>query len=250
MNTNQNLASLTPDATLDQIISADQKAGQLLASIGLEPYNHKKETLRSVCQQRRWSEVEVLQWIKKNRIYDNGDPEEKEASEQPNFGKNLFRWCNYVEETYHKKILRLLGEISSDFPRVHQVHGNQYLWLKNVQWYLDAFEDKLQFYIYFESKKFFPLANNLNGTTKDLLDGTIQKLNKGLEIVSEDQNEMLKLMRTLEEKGRGFANPPLACSTLRILNHNLKTLCSTLKKQFEIEQEFVIPLIKQKLGSL
>lgn len=249
MKTNQSLAKLTPDTTLSHLLSIEPEAARMLASIGLEASEHKGETLRAVCKQRQWSEVEVLQWIKKNRVINNDNSEGKDASEQPDFGKNLPRWCSYVKDICHKKILQLLGEISNDFPRVHQVHGNQYLWLKNMQWYIETFEDKLQFYIYFESKKLFPLVHKLDGSTKDLLDGTIQKLNKGLEIIREDQNEMLKLMKTLEEKGRGFENPPLACSTLRILNYNLKTLCSMLKKEFKIEQEFVVPLIKQKLES-
>lgn len=247
MKTNQSLAKLTPDATLSQIISADQKAGELLSSIGLEPSDHKEETLRSVCRQRQWSEVEVLQWVKQNRISGNGDPEAKEAPEPPDFGKNLSRWCTYIEDTFHKNILKLLGEIGSDFPRIHQVHGNQYIWLKSMQWYLDSFDDRLQFYIYFESRKFFPLVRALDSSKQGILDGTLQKLNRGLEIICEDQKELLKLMHTLETKGRRFENPPLACSTLRILNYNLKTLCSKLKKQFEIEREKVLPMIKQKI---
>lgn len=249
MSTNHNLAALTPDATLDEINSADHKAGQLLASIGLEPKNHKKETLRTICQQRKWSEVEVLNWIKKNRSLKINNSDKKDVPKNLDNEDSLTQWCNHIEKDYHHKILNLIGEISSSFPRVHSIHGNQYIWLKNVQWHLETFENKLQYYIYFEKKKFFPLIDNLNDTNNHLLDGTIQKIKRAIDIIRQDQKEMLNLIATIERKTDGLKSPPLACSTLRILNSNLETLFSTLRTQFEKEHEFVIPLIQKELES-
>lgn len=60
---------LTPGAMLSHIISVHHEAAELLASIGLKPSTQKDQTLRSVCQQRQWSKVEVLDWVKK---YTNG----------------------------------------------------------------------------------------------------------------------------------------------------------------------------------
>lgn len=248
MNEVQRLKKISPDATLDQIVSADQKAGELLSSIGLEPSNHRKETLRSVCQQRQWSEEEVLRWIKKNRSKDHS--EKKEPSEELDFEEEISRWCDHIEEVYHTQILDLLEDISNDFPRIHQIHGNQYVWIKEMQWPLDTLNDKLQYYIQFEAGKFFRLVNNLTNPNRELLDGTIQKIEKGLEIIEDDHNEILRLIHTLKEKGRGFENPPLACSSYRIFNYRLKSLCEMLTKQFEIEQEKLFPLVHRRMKAL
>ncbi|MDR8389969.1 hypothetical protein NC796_02385 [Aliifodinibius sp. S!AR15-10] len=250
MNTHSTLASLTPDATIAEIISADQEAGQLLASIGMEPASHKEETLRSVCQQLKWSEVEVLNWVKKNRLSRKDQNKKQISDDKPDFGEDINHWCNYLVDEYHPQLLSLLGEVSSDFPRISQLHGNQYIWLKYMQWPLENFDDKLQFYTYFEHKKLFPIFNSLSGGKRDILDGTIQKLERGIEIVKEDQKVLLNLMNTIERKGNHLENPVGACSTLRILNYNLRKLFSTLRKEFAIEQEIIIPLIKERLNSI
>lgn len=250
MDPHSALANLTPEATIEEIISADRKAGDLLASIGMEPASHKSETLRSVCQQLKWSEEEVLTWVKKNRIARNSQKQKSKKSDKLDSEGDITQWCNHVVDEYHPQLLSLLGEVTRDFPRIHQVHGNQYTWLKHMQRPLEKFDDKLQFYTYFESQKFFPVFNSLAGGPQDILDDTIQKIQRARDIIEEDQDVLLKLMNTIERKGNKLQNPKGACSTLRILNYNLKKLFSTLKKEFTIEQENIIPRINERLNTI
>ncbi|HLR32450.1 MAG TPA: hypothetical protein VK074_08170 [Fodinibius sp.] len=245
MSTNQSLKNLTPDATIEQIITVEKNAGELLASIGLSPDNHKSESLRSVCQQKHLSEVEVLQWLKKNQ-QNNNVPDKQEPSD---FGDNLNKWCQHLDNHFLAKNSELLDDIASDFPRIRKIHGNQYGWLKNIHWYLEELEEKLSYYFYFQRQKLFPLLDELKDSKKKTLHGTITKIGNGITILEEDQNEILELLDTIEEKGQGLKNPDGACSTLRILNYKLKTLFSSLRKQIKIEREHLIPMIKQKVKS-
>ncbi|WP_142715704.1 hypothetical protein [Fodinibius sediminis] len=249
MSNNHSLKGMTPDATIGQIVSAEKNAGELLSSIGLSPKNHQSETLRSVCQQKKWSEVEVLKWLKKNQQHNGAQKNAKDKEEPPDFGKNLQKWCKYLEQHFLTRNTELLDDINRDFPRVHKIHGNQYEWLKNMQWYLDKLEEKLNYYFYFQRQKLFPLLESLKDPKKKVLHGTIKKVNSGIEIIEDDQNTILELIDAIEEKGQGLKNPEDACSTLRILNYNVKTLFSSLRKQIEIEREHLIPLVKQKLES-
>lgn len=248
MSNSKSLKGLTPDATIDQIISIEKNAGELLSSIGLSPESHKTETLRSVCQQKKWSEVEVLQWLKKNQQNNGMQSVEKEGS-QPDLGNNISKWYDYLEKQYLTKNSELLDEITRDFPRVRKIHGNQYKWLKNMQWYLEKLEEKLNYYFYFKRQKLFPLLEKLENSKKETLHGTITKIDHGINIIEEDHHKILDLVDTIERKGQGLQNPKDACSTLRILNYNIKTLFSALRKQIKIEREHIIPLIKQKLTS-
>lgn len=245
MNNIQPLKKLTPDATIHQIISAEKSAEALLLSIGLSPENHKSETLRSVCQQKKWSEVEVLKWLKKN--CQNNSIQSSNKEESPDFGNNLSQWCYYVQDNFLIKNHELLEEISNDFMRVHKVHGNQYEWLKNMRWYLEHLEEKLNYYFNFQQYKLFPLLNSFKDSRNKALHGTIKKISNGIEIIEEDQSEILELINVIEKKGEGLESPGGACSTHRILNNNIKTLFSSLRKQVEIERKYVIPLIKRKL---
>lgn len=66
IKTDSTIQKLTPEATLDQIISANSNAPHLLQSIGLDPSGQADKTLRQVCLEKQWNEVEMLEWIKKN----------------------------------------------------------------------------------------------------------------------------------------------------------------------------------------
>lgn len=214
--------------------------------IGLSLENHKSETLRSVCQQKKWSEDEILKWLRVN-CQDNNVRSDQSTEESPDFGNNLNQWCNYIQVEYLAKNNELLDEISSGFARVHKIHGNQYERLKNVHGYLEKLENKIYFYFHFQRQKFFPLINSLKDSKDNLLYGTIIKVRNGIAVIEEDQGEILKLMDTIEKKGQGLKNPAGACSTLRILNANIKTLFTSLRIQIEMERKHPIPLIKQKL---
>ena len=246
METMQPPVKLTADITLAHLMSVDPKAAEMLASIGLEPAEHMNETLRSVCKQRQWSEVEVLQWIKKHRTARDSSRNENEECRDPDFGDDAVKWCDYIEENLHVPNLEQLNEISRDFPRVLQIHGNQYPWLKNMKWYFENFEEALGLYLKFEEKKFFPLIRRWHNHSGYTLDGTIREVKRCISITTQDHLILQNYMDTLHKKGRPFKNPAGGCTTLRILNQNFKMLFENLEAQFKIECEKVIPVIKKK----
>lgn len=248
METPQSLSKLTPDATIEQIIAANNQAGELLASIGLAVSEHEKETLRSVCQQQQWSEVEVLNWIKKHSANSNGKAESYGTESQISEISKLTEWTDYLERELLNPGQSLLEELNRSFPRVLKIHGNQYTWLKNMKWHFNKFDETLGMYYAFERKKFFPLVDRLaTNKKKSINHGDVQKLERSFKTLVRDQERLQRQMTTIEEKGNNFNNPPNACSTLRIQNKNFTVLFSKLRKQFEIEYEHLIPQSKEKL---
>lgn len=237
---NQKLENLTPDATIAQIIEANSGAAELLASIGLSPGDYKENTLRSVCQDQKWSEVEVLQWLKKNQRKSTYT-----QTESAGLGDDLEKWCSYLQENYLAKNAELLNDTAAHFSRVHKIHGNQYEWLKNIRWYVKTLDEKLGFYFYFQREKLYPLLDELSNSPKNILHGTIKKITHGIEILEEDRHEILHLIRSIKE--RSEQDPAGTCSTLRIFYQDLETLLSSLKEQIEIERKHLIPLTKRKL---
>lgn len=239
------LDDLTPDATLSQIISSDKEAGTLLASIGLKPQDHKDETLRSVCQQRKWSEVEVLNWVKEHRLSRNIKNKDERYRESD---FSLSQWHEYLNSEFYSYNRDLLQEIKSAFPRVHKIHGNQYPWLKDMQWHFNDFSGTVEMYYEFTTKKFYPLTEGLEEkNSQKILHGTIRKLKRCFKIINQDQKRLTRLMETIRRKGNNFENPGLACSTFTILNQNFKMLFSNLLREFKIETEFYLPAVKKEL---
>lgn len=248
MKTDQSPAEITPEATISQITAADEQAAELLASIGLSLSKHEDETLRSVCQQRQWSEVEVLNWVKKHRFTTKGGPDENEMERPPGGAASPEEWGRYLEKGYINPHLELLEELNKSFARVHKIHGNQYLWLKNMQWHFDKFEEALRMYYRFEKEKLFPLlARLMNSKRGNINHGIIRKLQKSFSIIKRDQDRLTRLMKTIRRKGNNFENPEGACTTLRIQSKNFEILFSSLYKQFKVESEQFIPGVKKEI---
>jgi iron-sulfur cluster repair protein YtfE (RIC family) len=239
---------LTPEATISEIIRSDSEAGELLASIGLSPSEHEQETLRSVCQQRKWSEVEVLRWLKKQSSTTNGESSNDKAGPVPDEDALLSVWTTYLEDSFIKPNQSLLKELAESFPRIHKIHGNQYPWLKTMKWDFDKFREVLGMYYNFERKKFFPLVKRLKSNNRNNVNhGTIQKLEKSFNIIERDQHRLLRLKNTIRKKGKHFENPGNACSTLRIQNENFKILFDQLEKQFDVEKQQLLPRTKEEM---
>lgn len=237
------LSDLSSKATIGQIISADHEAANLLASIGLDVKKHEQQSLRSVCRTLKWSEGEVLKWIKNKCQTQNG----KAPS---GFGDDLVKWSRYLTEHYHTRNVKRLDEIARDFPRVRKIHNNQYVWLKDMQWQFSQFQDALKMYYEFEEKKFFPLFKKMNQTANNLLYGTLRKVERSVQIVKEDQSKIGGYMRKIKEDSNGFKNPANACSTLRILNHNFEALFTAVDEQFKVEKKNILPALQDKIEAV
>lgn len=244
MSKNTSLTNLTPDATLDEIISVDRQAGQLLEAIGLNLSEHKDQSLRSICQQRKWSEREVLRWLKKHQSAENGE------ADKTDFDGTIAEWTEYLKTEYLDKNEERIEAIKNDFPRVRQIHGNQYPWLKNMQWQFERMEEALKMYYRFERQKFYPLLSKMEASSTDMLYGSTKKVERSIGIVQKDQDRIQEFMQKLRIDSNRFENPGGACSTLRILNQNFKTLFEAISKQFEIEQEQLLPAARKKIETV
>src|SRR5699024_12848975 len=100
MDTDLSLKKLTPDATLAQILMADKDAAHLLTSIGLDPSAHMEETLRAVCSQRQWSEVEVMKWLKNKHASGISNSKENGISAESDFGDDVHKWTNILKRIF------------------------------------------------------------------------------------------------------------------------------------------------------
>jgi len=245
----QTLQKLSPDATIGEIITANKQAAQLLASIGLSAEDHRDESLRSVCQQRQWSEVEVLKWLQKNERIQDKVVGKDAGNVKDDIEDSLEKYCVYIEEHHIEKTAGLLEDIADKFPRVHQIHGTQYPWLNDIKWYLESLQEKLNYYLKFEKEKFFPLLKEIDNAGRELLDGTISNIRNGLAIIREDQKEILNLIHDIRRKGNSLESPDGSCSTLRIFNRDLKALFDSVEEQIKMERNDMLPMVGKKLKS-
>lgn len=236
------LKQLTPESTLEQLISTDRQAANLLASIGMNPGLNRDRTLRSVCRDLQWNEEEVLQWVKKEIRRQECEAEPEEAGSLEGISREL-------QQAMQPCLFDLIVEIENGLPRVHQIHGTQYPELKVVDWVFGELREALKQYLVFEKELFFPLVLEFSNLKESMLYGNVRKLGRSISILKEDQNTIRENMRRLEKKTGRFSPPEGSCSTLRILYRNLEALSVQLERYFSIENRQLFPKITSQIES-
>lgn len=245
------LLQLTPEATIQEITSAGTYSADLLASIGLDPKKYRHQTLRSVCRQMKWSEHEVLKWLKQkdqaSTTRNRADIEVYEGLDEA----SLPTLCDYLVQHFHQHNRALLGETITS---LEQVEFNCNMPYKHKESSLIAplfysMEETVMLYLKFEEQKFIPLAQKLTGDTSKLLDGTFRKLRKGFDIIERDQKRIQQLMKKILKKASIFQNPGDAISSVRTVTKNTKLLFSSLNQQFDFEKNVLLPEIKNFITS-
>jgi len=237
----ENFNSLTSERTIQDLVSSNKQARNLLQSIGLDPDHHREKTLRSVCTEKQWNETELLNWLKRENAT---NPAECKSNPQAN-DLDFSCW-----EEFQDQNMELLSGLRSSYPRVYKVHGIQYPWLKEISWYYEQFDESLNLYLRFEQIKLMPLMRRFQKNAEQTMDGDYQKLLNGVRIIEKDQDRIQWLIEKMNQLSNEFTIEESACSTLRIMNQKFIKLFDTVHAQFEIERDLLLPMIKSKLNGV
>lgn len=248
MKTESTTQKLTPEATLDQIISVNSNAPHLLQSIGLDPNGHADKTLRQICSEKQWNEVELLKWIKKNppaeQVQKNADSFKKKNR---NMGTSVTEICNFLTTETLPVIENLSSDVRNEYERVSQVHGMQYPWLNEAKWHVNELLNTLQYFIKFETETFYPLVTEFQERGERILDGSVQNLKRSLTVIKDDHSLIKQKMQQINKISNYFHFDESACSTIRILCSRLETFFDILTDHIEIEERKLLPGIEKKL---
>lgn len=237
---------LTADTTLGQIFNKNSYAQELLKSIGFNPAGQTEKTLREICTEKQWSENEVLEWI--------GHNDKKHPPPSPSFMEDIFNQevstsdvSYYLKKETIPEIERLSELVMEDYPRVLKIYGIQYLWLKEASPHVGQLAVKLQYLMFFEKMKFYPLADEYSFQKDKILDRDVQNLKRSVQIVRDDHQHILKLIHTINRLSNHLNYPENACSTLRIVCKHLDILFDVVQRHIDIEEKHLLPSIESTL---
>lgn len=242
------IQKLTPEATLHQIISVNSNAPHLLQSIGLDLRGRADKTLREICFEKQWNEMEMLEWIKRN-------PPAKQITtvvdtcenKKIGTGSSIEEICNFLSAETLPVIKDLASQTQPEYERICKIHGIQYTWLKEAKWHVNQLINTLQYFKKFETETFYPLAIALYEQGEQIMDGSVQNLKRSLTVIKKDHNQIEEKMQLINEISSHFHFDGSACSSLRILCIRLKTLFELLPKHIDIETEYLLPEIENQL---
>lgn len=250
MKTDQVKKKLTPEATLQQIISTHGVAQELLTSIGLDLSNHTDKTLRQLCMEKQWSEQEVLKWIKKNQTISAGKTVDDDLQEKITNDHQIPEICDILMNDTLPVIADHATAIGKRYKRVSRVHGEQYPWLRQTGEDIKRLLEILPLYTKFEKEKFFPLAKELQKQKERILDGDAQSLKRSVKLIKGDHKRIGRLMKTIRNLSNNFAYDEKAGSVYRNLCNRLNSLFTTLDVHITIEKNDLLPKIDQKFDSI
>jgi regulator of cell morphogenesis and NO signaling len=240
----QTAVKLSPDLTMGQIAQADERASQLLLSIGLDVSDLEDKTLREICFKKQWDEEEIVRWITKHR--------EAETDRKPNEATNIwedpYRLSNHLESKLAVQNSRMLTSVSSRMNEVCKIHGIQYPWLKDVHFTLYKLEEKLPLFLQFERERLFPQVRKLYRSGKNINAGLLMDLERSVSIIESDHQKIRKWMEKIRSLSNNFAVPGHVCSSFEILQQDFKTLFDGLEEQMSLTDNYLLPWVKKRVG--
>ncbi len=239
---------IKPKATIDQIASINQVVPQMLKSIGLDLETNYDKTLHQVCVENQWNETELLDWInghqqKPYSFLQSGIPDEHELGRA-----TPSEVCDYLLNHSLDPILDVADSVRKDFSRTNKLLVKQYPWLKEADWHIKQLLNRLDFYLNFEKKRFYPLVKLFEQEREKMLDGNAQGLRRSITIVKEDHQQIRAAMKTIRNLTNDFNFDEQSSSTIRILCNHLKSLDKMLDIHLSTEKDYLLPEIEQKLA--
>lgn len=231
-----NSLHISPHTPVAQIITSHKEMFNLLKSLGLNPHNYKNETLRTLCMDKHWREEELLRWLSKE-FGISPSPSKKPPVDSRAQQLRSFQYQN----------LDLLHEVKPEVRRIHAVHGMQYPWLKKFAAQFEDFSGILNLYLMFGQKKIMPLLGETATLKKELQDGERQTLRRGVILLQKEQQKLKTLMEAMQHGSNYFVIDQSSCISLRVMNRTMIKLLEGVSRQFEIEQEWLLPTIKSNL---
>lgn len=226
--------------TFAEIAEKDHQAGEMLKTLGLKVKGNEDEKLNRLCAEQQLDETDLL----KNIL--NLESEKRYALPNKYHSWTTDLLVQYIIQEHHIYTRSLLADALDYANRAEMVHSKEHPQLSQVKWYLLKLEDKLSFHLKFQENKFFPAATAFL-TSMIKTEGKIRSIEKQVQLVKKDQEEVNYLMSRMGELTNGFTSPDHVCTAFRLFYSTLKELNFDLKKHHFLEEEYLLSSVGKRV---
>ncbi len=224
--------------TLGQMAAKDIRKAQVFKKYGLDFCCGGKKTLQQACTEKGLDITQVEKELKKSDSLSYG------TRPVPYQDWSLDFLADYIVNTHHSYVKRVLPDLRHYAAKVQRVHGDRHEELNTIQPLVEALANELSAHLLKEEQVLFPYIKELVAVSqqKDSLSasrfGTIQNPVQLMEEEHETAGEILDQIRKLTNE---FTLPEDACASYDLLYRMLHEFEDDLHLHVHLENNILFP---------
>lgn len=225
---------------LAEIVTENPGAAEVLKTLGISVKEDEEATLIQAAATLKLDENEVLQsLVNLNRNKELCVPVKIQTWPVPLL-------MQFIQREYHKYELSLLEDALAFEKRVTELFGDAYPETNQIHWYLDSLKEKMVFHFKFQEEKFFPSIRTFLSTSVST-DGKVRSMEKQVQLVQKDQEEMQYLLAKIAEISNNFTPPVEDSPAFDVFYSRLKEMHADLQTHHFVENEYLISAVNKAL---
>ncbi len=211
-----------------QIVAEDYRAAQVLRSHGLDFCCGGGKPLAEACKSKQIDVESVITELKAINMDDN-------------VGDNYNEWdldflADYIVNTHHSYVLKMLPELNFYAEKVARVHGERYDHLYDVLQRIRLLTEEMRAHLKKEEEELFPQIKELVRENKK---GVVREAI--VEALEDEHDKAGSLMEEIEQLTDGFTPPADACASFQVYFKNLAGFQKDLHKHVHLENNILFP---------
>jgi regulator of cell morphogenesis and NO signaling len=225
------------DNTVGEIVAQNFRAAQIFERFGLDFCCGGKKTISDACSNKGVNADEVIDELL--RVNENG------SSRQIDYNAwDIDFLINYIIENHHSYVSKSMPVIFAHSQKVAEAHGENHPEVIKIAEYFSTVKDELEAHLMKEEKMLFPYIKKLVEIKKNNLEqhvppfGTVMNPIKVME--SEHENAGL-LFAEINRLSNGYTPPDDACTTFKVLYHELNEFEQDLHTHIHLENNILHP---------
>lgn len=241
MNYN-NYRAIEPDkTTVGEIVAANYNAAGVFRKFGMDFCCGGGITLQKACKDINTDLESVLSELQKlNEINVNVD--ENYQAWEPGY------LIDHIIDTHHNFVRNKTVEISAYAKKVASVYGKQYPENITISQKFDLLSEDLIKHLSDEEEIVFPLIRSVKSNRTrgiEISKEQIDSLKKHLDSMITDHDGAGKILKELRKLSNNYTPPTDACTTYRVLYHNLELFESDLHMHVHLENNILFKKAEQ-----
>lgn len=225
------------DNTVGEIVAKNFRTAQIFEKFGLDFCCGGKKTLSDACSKRGVDANEIIDELLK--VNETGS----------NRQNDYFTWeinflIDYIIEVHHSYVSKLMPVIFAHSQKVAGAHGENHPEVIKIAEYFSTIKDELEAHLMKEEKMLFPYIKKLVEIKKNNLDQQVPPFGavaNPIKVMEAEHENAGLLFAEIKRLSNGYKPPEDACTTFKVLYHELNEFEQDLHTHIHLENNILHP---------
>jgi regulator of cell morphogenesis and NO signaling len=227
-------------ATTGEIVVKFPRASSLFKKYKIDFCCGGNRPIGDVLSEKNLNEAQVLNELQE--LYEHADAQENFTTNWQTI--SYHQLIDYITETHHNYLYKVLPELEGYIKKVYRVHGQAHPELEKVNYLFSSLKVELEQHMILEENTIFNKIKEYEDTLLRQLLVEIVKFNQTLE---KDHQNAGDLLRQIREATNDYTIPEDACTTFKLTYLKLDELESDLFQHIHLENNILFQRLLEEL---